>query len=96
MLARIEPVEQSEETGQTSLSQLGAELFVDRSSRSLLSFEAVRIALVDDGDGDLRTGAGGLVDLLPQLLGGFLLKDVEEVVVPYFEDLGRCRHAQGV
>src|SRR5690606_3149187 len=49
-----------------------------------------------DGDGLLGAAASRLLHLVPQLLAGLLLQDVEEVVVPHLEHLGGGGHAQGI
>ena len=49
-----------------------------------------------DGDGVLGTGPDGSLNLLAQLLGRVLVQHVEEIVVPYLEDLGGQAHAEGV
>src|SRR4029077_20687032 len=51
-----------------------------------------RRLFVDDGDGLLRALAHGLLHLGAEVVGRRLLEDVEEVVVPHLEHLGRDAH----
>src|ERR1700678_3054398 len=45
-----------------------------------------------DAEGDLGTGAHGLLDLGPELLARLFVQDVQEVVVADLEHLGRDGH----